>query len=83
MKKIRLLNVETSFGFEEIIRVGNTLWMVIQREWQDDPKDHVKLVSYNRDSREWGALYYKKAKPSKGWVGISEIVTEVRRICRG
>ena len=24
----------------------NALWMVIQREWQDDPKDHVKLLSY-------------------------------------
>ena len=24
----------------------NALWMVIQREWQDDSKDHVKLLSY-------------------------------------
>lgn len=70
----QLLNVEKRFGFEGITRVGNTLWMVTQREWQDDPKDHVKLVSYNTDSGEWGAVYYKKAKPSKGWVGMSEIV---------
>ena len=71
----QLLNVETRFGFEGITRIGNTLWMVIQREWQDDPKDHVKLVSYNTDTGEWGAVYYKKAKPSKGWVGMSEIVS--------
>jgi len=83
LKKIRLLNVETRFGFEGITRVGNTLWMVTQREWQDDPKDVVKLVSYTMDSGEWGTVYYKRAEPSKGWVGISEIVTEVRRICRG
>ena len=70
-----MLNVETRFGFEGITRVGNTLWMVTQREWQDDPKDHVKLVSYNTDSGEWGAVYYKKAKPSIGWVGMSEIVS--------
>ena len=47
--------------------------MAIQREWQDYPKDHVKLVSYKTDSEEWGAVYYKKAKPSKGWVVMSEI----------
>ena len=70
-----MLNVETRFGFEGITRVGSTLWSVIPREWQDDPKAHVKLVSYNTDSGEWGAVYYKKAKPSIGWVGMSEIVS--------
>ena len=46
----------------------NALWMVIQREWQDDPKDHVKLLSYNTDSREWGTGYYKRPNQAKaGW----------------
>ena len=46
----------------------NALWMVIQREWQDDPKDHVKLLSYNTDSSEWGAGYYKRPNQAKvGW----------------
>lgn len=46
----------------------NALWMVIQREWQDDPKDHVKLLSYNTDFREWGAGYYKRPNQAKaGW----------------
>ena len=40
----QLLNAEKRFGFERITRVDNTLLMAIQREWQDYPKDHVKLV---------------------------------------
>ena len=69
-----LLAGETRFGFEGVTRVGDTLWMVVQREWGDDPADHVKLVSYNTDSGEWGAVLYPKAKPGTGWVGMSEIV---------
>lgn len=66
--------VEKRFGFEGITMVGDTLWMAVQREWQDDPANHVKLVSYNTDTKEWGAVLYPKAEPAKGWVGLSEIV---------
>ncbi len=69
-----LLAVEKRFGFEGITKVGDTLWMAVQREWKDDPKNHVKLVSYNLDTKEWGAVLYPKAEPAKGWVGLSEIV---------
>ncbi len=69
-----LMAVEKRFGFEGITKVGDTLWMVVQREWKDDPKNHVKLVSYNIETEEWGAVLYKKAEPAKGWVGLSEIV---------
>ncbi len=69
-----LLAVEKRFGFEGITRVGDTLWMAIQREWKDDPKNHVKLVSYNIETGEWGAVHYPKAEPAQGWVGLSEIV---------
>lgn len=68
-----LLTVERRFGFEGITKVGNTLWMVVQREWKDDPKNHVKLVAYNLDTKEWGAVHYQKAEPQTGWVGMSEI----------
>ncbi|MFW2589690.1 esterase-like activity of phytase family protein [Sagittula sp. SSi028] len=68
-----LMAVEKRFGFEGITKVGDTLWMAVQREWGDDPKDHVKLVSYNTDSGEWGAVHYPKAAPDSGWVGLSEI----------
>ena len=69
-----LMNVERRFGFEGITRVGDTLWMAVQREWDDDPENFVKLVSYNLETEEWGAVHYLKAKPDTGWVGLSEIV---------
>ncbi|MEM9550055.1 MAG: esterase-like activity of phytase family protein [Pseudomonadota bacterium] len=69
-----LMAVERRFGFEGITRVGNTLWMALQREWKDDPANHVKLVAYNLETEEWGAVHYPKAEPETGWVGLSEIV---------
>lgn len=69
-----LAAVEKRFGFEGITKVGDTLWMAVQREWKDDPKNHVKLVAYNLETKEWGAVHYPKAEPAKGWVGLSEIV---------
>ncbi|WP_425091416.1 esterase-like activity of phytase family protein [Tropicimonas sp. S265A] len=68
-----LMAVERRFGFEGITRVGDTLWMPVQREWKDDPENHVKLVSYNIETEEWGYVRYQKAAPEKGWVGLSEI----------
>ena len=53
--------------------VDGTLWMAVQREWADDPRDHVKLVNYDPETGEWGAVLYPKAAPEKGWVGLSEI----------
>ncbi|MEO0918925.1 MAG: esterase-like activity of phytase family protein, partial [Pseudomonadota bacterium] len=69
-----LMQVERRFGFEGITKVGDTLWMAVQREWDDDPANLVKLVSYNLDTEEWGAVHYQKATPDTGWVGLSEIV---------
>ncbi|TNJ47511.1 esterase-like activity of phytase family protein [Phaeobacter sp. B1627] len=69
-----LMAVEKRFGFEGITKIGDTLWMAVQREWKDDPKNHVKLVSYNIETKEWGAVHYPKAEPDTGWVGLSEIV---------
>jgi hypothetical protein len=69
-----LLAVENRFGFEGIALVDGTLWMAVQREWADDPADHVKLVAYNIASGEWGAVLYPKAVADTGWVGLSEIV---------
>lgn len=68
-----LLAVEKRFGFEGITLIGDTLWMAVQREWADDPADHVKLVAYNLETEEWGSVHYPKATPDKGWVGLSEI----------
>ncbi len=69
-----LMAVEKRFGFEGITKVGDTLWMAVQREWGDDAKNTVKLVAYNLETEEWGAVSYPKAAPDTGWVGLSEIV---------
>jgi hypothetical protein len=72
-----LLAGESRYGFEGITTVGSgddlTLWMAIQREWKDDPKGAVKLVSYKPKSKEWGAVRYSLDKTDAGWVGLSEI----------
>ncbi|TCP36113.1 esterase-like activity of phytase family protein [Rhodovulum marinum] len=68
-----LMAVETRFGFEGITKVGDTLWMAVQREWKDDPENHVKLVAYDTETGAWGAVRYEKAQPETGWVGLSEI----------
>jgi hypothetical protein len=69
-----LMATETRFGFEGITKVGDTLWMAVQREWDDDPRNLVKLVAYNTETGEWGGVHYQKAEPATGWVGLSEIV---------
>ncbi|MEN3146461.1 esterase-like activity of phytase family protein [Neorhizobium sp. IRAMC:178] len=72
-----LLAGETRFGFEGVTTVGSgddmVLWMAMQREWKDDPKGTVKLVSYKPKSKEWGAVRYPLDKAGAGWVGLSEI----------
>jgi hypothetical protein len=69
-----LLAVETRSGAEGIAMVDGTLWVAIQREWKDDEKGTVKLVSYNPESEEWGAVLYPLQAPAEGaWVGLSEI----------
>ena len=70
-----LAAVERRFGFEGITRIGDTLWLAVQREWTDDPENHTKLVAYNIRTKRWGAVLYPKAEPATGWVGLSEIST--------
>lgn len=73
-----LLAYETRSGSEGITAIGEgddlTLWIAIQREWKDDPKGQVKLVSYKPSTEEWGAVAYPLEAPAEGaWVGLSEI----------
>jgi hypothetical protein len=72
-----LLAGQTRFGLEGITSVGTgddmTLWMAVQREWGDDDKGMVKLLSYNPKAKEWGAVHYPLEKTGEGWVGLSEI----------
>lgn len=69
-----LAAVEDRFGFEGIAKVGDILWMAIQREWRDDPKGMVKLLAYDLKGKTWGAVHYPLDAPSEGaWMGLSEL----------
>ncbi|WP_163265336.1 esterase-like activity of phytase family protein [Chelativorans alearense] len=72
-----LLANEIRFGFEGVTLVGEgderMLVMAIQREWKDDPKGQVKLITYKPSTEEWSAVRYPLDAGKKGWVGLSEI----------
>ncbi|WP_163392641.1 esterase-like activity of phytase family protein [Enterovibrio norvegicus] len=68
-----LMAVEKRYGAEGITRVGDNLWIAIQRAWKDDPENTVKLVQYNTKTGEWGAVRYPTDAAATGWVGLSEI----------
>ena len=68
-----LQDVARRWAAEGITLVDGTLWIAIQREFDDDPADTAKLVSYDIESGEWGAVSYPKETAESGWVGLSEI----------
>jgi hypothetical protein len=70
------LDQEIRFGFEGITKVGDVLWLAVQREWQDDPAGMVKLLAYNTADETWGAVHYPLDAAPTGegaWIGLSEI----------
>jgi len=69
-----VMAVERRWAAEGITRVGNTLWVAIQREFDDDPENHVKVLAYDLETGEWGGVHYPKGDPDTGWIGLSEIV---------
>ncbi|KFI29601.1 alkaline phosphatase [Haematobacter massiliensis] len=73
---LELLPHQTRFGAEGVARIGNTLWLAMQREWGDDAKGEVKLLAYDLESGEWGAVRYPLEKKGEGWVGLSEIAVQ-------
>ena len=71
-----LLDQEIRFGFEGVAKVGDVIWLAVQREWQDDPAGMVKLLAYNTADDSWGAVHYPLEAPSGAegaWMGLSEI----------
>lgn len=77
-----LVAAATSSGFEGVTVSGTeaggdeTVWVVVQREWADDPTGTVKLGRYDVASGEWTFARYPLdavASPGGGWVGLSEI----------
>ncbi|WP_102957586.1 esterase-like activity of phytase family protein [Mangrovicella endophytica] len=73
-----LLKGQTRFGAEGITKVGDTLWVAVQRPWKDDPKNTTKLLAYDLKSKEWGAVRYPLEAPSAegAWVGLSELTVD-------
>ncbi|MCQ8784234.1 esterase-like activity of phytase family protein [Mangrovibrevibacter kandeliae] len=65
----------TRFGSEGIAKVGDTLWVAVQRPWKDDPKNTTKLLAYDTKAKTWGGVRYPLDAPSAegAWVGLSEI----------
>jgi len=68
-----LLAAERRFGFEGITRVDDMLYLAVQREWRDDPKNHAKVLGYDLETEEWSVAHYPLTEPATGWVGLSEI----------
>ncbi len=71
-----LLDQEVRFGFEGVAKVGEVIWLAVQREWQDDPARMVKLLAYNTADKSWGAVHYPLDPAPEGdgaWMGISEL----------
>lgn len=69
-----LLPHEIRYGAEGVTKVGDTLWVAIQREWKDDPKGQVKLLGYNTRDKTWSAVRYPLEAAAEGaWNGLSEI----------
>ncbi len=75
---VDLLAGQKRFGAEGVAAIGEgddqVLWVAMQREWGDDEKGFVKLLSYKPSTKEWGAVRYPlETAPEGGWVGLSEI----------
>ena len=69
-----LVAQQTRFGLEGITVQGDTIWVAVQREWQDDPAGMVKLLAYNTADETWGAVHYPlETATGDGWIGLSEI----------
>ncbi len=75
-----LVAQSTRFGLEGIARANDgSLWMAVQREWQDDPKGQAKLLNFNPATGIWSGVRYP-LDSGAGWVGLSELAIHKDRI---
>jgi len=72
----------TSSGLEGVAVTGTAagddeaVYVVVQREWADDPRGQVKIARYDVASGAWTFARYPLdavESPSGGWVGLSEL----------
>ncbi len=71
-----LLAYQTRFGMEGIAKLGDVLWVAVQREWGDDPAGQVKLLAYDLKTEEWSAVRYPLEAKGEGWMGLSELAVK-------
>lgn len=72
----------TGSGLEGVAVTGTeaggdeTVWVVFQREWKDDPAGQVKVGRYDVAAGAWTFARYPldaPESPNGGWVGLSEL----------
>ncbi|NBC48752.1 MAG: alkaline phosphatase [Gammaproteobacteria bacterium] len=72
----------TNSGLEGIAVTGDSttelVYVVVQREWDDDPDGEVKIGRYDVGAAEWTFVRYpldglESPAPEGAWVGLSEI----------
>jgi hypothetical protein len=70
----------TNSGFEGVAVTGDTsseyVYVLVQREWADDPDGEVKIGRYDVGGDEWTFVRYPLDAPPpapEAWVGLSEI----------
>ena len=66
------------FGFEGVAEAGQYVYVAFQREWNEDPDNHVRIGRYDMYNGEWKFFYYPIDLPKSangGWVGLSDIVS--------
>jgi Esterase-like activity of phytase len=77
-----LVAAANSSGFEGIAVTGTSaagdevVWVVIQREWADDPAGFVKVGRYDVGAGTWTFAHYPLdpvESPAGGFVGLSEL----------
>jgi hypothetical protein len=65
------------WGYEGVASTGaegsEVLYVVIQREFQNDLEGHARIGRYDVAADEWTFYYYPLEATETGWVGLSEI----------
>ena len=71
--------IVTRFGFEGVTTNadGSKVYVAVQREMKDDPKNQVRIGEYDVASKTWNFYFYPLDTDNiDGWVGLSEIVRD-------
>jgi len=74
VKKIDVEGITTDGqGGYWLVSEGKVKKLAIQRPWDDDPQNTVKLVAYHTKDKTWGAVLYPLEFIDDEWTGLSEI----------